>query len=262
VGTVGQSINELNSLLKLPHLRGKFGEAELGKLLADFLPAGAYEEQAAILPDSREAVDAVVKFPNSKLPIDSKFNREQILPLFETSDPQALRQARAQLAAIIKQQGQSISERYIHPEYGTTDLALMFLPSETVYFEVIRNLELCESLHKLKVFPVSPNTLAITLKSIAMSFEFAEVANNVERTVEQIRQAQKSFALFQKRFEEVGKGLEKAQQAYGTAASHLNRYTNKVVKLTGEGNPELEEEAMGQLDLPNSLRGPGRVEGA
>lgn len=242
VGTVGQSINELNNLLKLPHLRGKFGEAELGRLLADFLPAGAYEEQVPVVPDSREAVDAVVIFPKARLPIDSKFNREQILPLFETSDPQLLAEARKQLAGVIKQQAQSIREKYVHPEHGTTDLALMFLPSETIYFEVIRDLELCEALHKLSVFPVSPNTLAITLKSIAMSFGFYEFAKNVEKTLEQIKQAQKSFSHFQKKFEEVGKGLEKAQQAYGTAAGHLNRYSNRVVQLTGEPVPELPEE--------------------
>jgi len=238
VGAVGHSINELNSLLKLPHLRGKFGEAELGKLLADFLPAGTFEEQATIVPESKETVDAIVKFPNAKLPIDSKFNREQILPLFETSDPEKLKDARKQLAVVIKQQAQSISEKYVRPEQGTTDLGLMFLPSETIYFEVIRNVELCESLHKLKVFPVSPNTLAITLKSAAMSFGLYEFSRNVDKTLEQIKQAQRSFGLFQKKFEEVGKGLEKAQEAYGTAAGHLNRYTNRVVKLTGEAVPD------------------------
>jgi DNA recombination protein RmuC len=245
VGAVGQSINELNSLLKLPHLRGKFGEAELGRLLSDFLPADAYAEQVAVVPDSKEAVDAVVLFPQAKLPIDSKFNREQILPLFEASDPQLLKDARKQLAVLVKQQAQSISDKYIHPEHGTTDLALMFLPSETLYFEVIRNLELCEALHKLKVFPVSPNTLAITLKSVALSFGFYEFSKNVEKTLEQIKQAQRSFGFFQKKFEEVGKGLEKAQQAYGTAAGHLSRYSNHVVRLTGEPAPELPEETSG-----------------
>jgi len=252
VGAVGQSINELNSLLKLPHLRGKFGEAELGKLLADFLPAGAFEEQATIVPDSKDAVDAIVRFPQAKLPIDSKFNREQILPLFESSDPQLLKDARKQLATVIKQEAQSIREKYIHPEHGTTDLALMFLPSETIYFEVLRDIDLCESLHRLSVFPVSPNTLAITLKSIAMSFGFYEFSKNVEKTLEQIKQAQRSFGLFQKKFEEVGKGLEKAQEAYGTAAGHLNRYTNKVVKLTGETVPEIEAAPPGSSEADST----------
>ncbi len=241
VGAVGQSINELNNLLKLPHLRGKFGEAELGRLLADFLPAELYEEQANIVPGTMEAVDAIVKFPNAKLPIDSKFNREQILPLFETSDPQKLAEARKQLATVIKQQAKKISEKYIHPEHGTTDQALIFLPSETIYFEVIRDVDLCETLHKLKVFPVSPNTLAITLKSIENGFKFYEFSKNVEKTIEQIRMAQAHFANFQKKFDDVGKNLGKAQEAFSTAAGHLTHYAGRVVRLTGEPMPELPE---------------------
>jgi DNA recombination protein RmuC len=193
VGAVGSSINELNSLLKLPHLRGKFGEAELSRLLADFLPAAAFEEQVAIAPGSREMVDAVVKFPKFKLPIDSKFNRESVLPLFETNDPAQLANARAQLATAVKTQAKSIADKYIHPEHGTTDLALMFLPSETLYFEVIRDGELLAAIHKLKVFPVSPNTLVIALRSIEMSLSHYEQAKGVARTLEQIRLAQKTF---------------------------------------------------------------------
>jgi DNA recombination protein RmuC len=241
VGLVGQSINELNSLLKLPHLRGKFGEAELARLLADFLPASAFAEQVILVPGSKEAVDAVVKFPKFLLPIDSKFNREQVLPLFETSDPEALKAAREQLAVTIKAQARAISEKYIHPEHGTTDLALMFLPSETLYFEVIRNGELCDAIHKLKVFPVSPNTLAITLRAVAMSISQYEFAKGVEKTLEELGAAQRSFGHFQKRFEEVGRGLEKAQEAYNTATGHLNRYTNRVGRLTGETVPEIAE---------------------
>ncbi len=234
VGTVGQSINELNNLLKLPHLRGRFGEAELGRLLADFLPIGSFEEQATIVPGSRERVDAVVIFPKFRLPIDSKFNREQILPLFETADPQQIEGARQQLASAIRQQARDIADKYIHPEHGTTDLALMFLPSETVYFEVVRNGDLADILHQLRVFPVSPNTLAITLRTIAMSISQYEFARGVKKTLDQIRAAQVSFGHFQRKFEDVGKGLERAQEAFHTASGHLNRYTNRVVQLTGE----------------------------
>jgi len=242
VGTVGNSINELNSLLKLPHLRGKFGEAELSRLLADFLPAASFEEQVAIVPGSRETVDAVVKFPKFKLPIDSKFNRESILPLFETNDPAQLTLARVQLATAIKTQAKSIAEKYIHPEHGTTDIALMFLPSETIYFEVIRDSELLGAIHKLKVFPVSPNTLAIALRSIEMSMTQYEYAQGVQKTLEQIGQAQKHFGNFERKFEEVGKGLQKAQDAYHTATSHLTHFSNRVVRLTGEAMPELPDD--------------------
>ena len=242
VGVVGDSINQLNSLLKLPHLRGKFGEAELSRLLADFLPAAAFEEQVAVSPGSREMVDALVKFGELRLPIDSKFNRESILPLFETNDPVQLAEARVQLAAAIKAQAKSIAEKYIHPEHGTTDLALMFLPSETIYFEVIRDGTLLGAIHKLNVFPVSPNTLAIALRSIEMSLRQHEQAKGVQKTLDQIRLAQKHFGNFQASFEKVGDGLQKAQDAYHKATSHLSSFSGRVVRLTGETMPELPAE--------------------
>ena len=243
VGVVGDSINQLNTLLKQPHLRGKFGEAELSRLLADFLPAPAFEEQAAVVPGSREMVDALVKLGEFRLPIDSKFNRESILPLFETNDPAQLAEARVQLASAIKTQARSIAEKYIHPEHGTTDLALMFLPSETIYFEVIRDGELLAAIHKLNVFPVSPNTLAIALRSIEMSLRQHEQAKGVQKTLEQIRLAQKHFGNFEASFEKVGDGLQKAQDAYHKATSHLSNFSGRVVRLTGEAMPELPEDA-------------------
>ena len=126
-----------------------------------------------------------------------------------------------QLATAIKAQARSIAEKYIHKDHGTTDFALMFLPSETIYFEVIRDGELIAAIHKLKVFPVSPNTLVISLRSVAMSMSQFEFAKSVEKTLEQIRQAQTSFSFFQKKFEEIGKGLTKAKEAYDLADEML-----------------------------------------
>jgi len=241
VHTIGQSIHELNNLLKLPHLRGQFGEAQLGRLLADFLPAYAYQEQVEIVPGSGETVDAVVRFPNYLLPIDSKFNREQVRALFETDDPARLREARRRLAQIVREQARQIARKYIRPDHGTTDLALMFLPSETLYFEVIRDGTLYEALCQMKVFPVSPNTLAITLRTIAMSLGYYEMARNVRQTLEQIQKAQHRLTQFQARFQDIGNGLMKAQRAYEIAAGHLNRYLTQIQRFNLEGSLGLSE---------------------
>ena len=240
---VGASITELNNLLKLPHLRGGFGEATLERLLSDFLPAPMFELQAAVA-GTQERVDAAVKFPNHLLPIDSKFPREQVAPLFETSDPTELAEARKTLSRVVREQARRIT-RYIRPDQGTTDLALMFLPSETLYFEVLRDRELWELLSRWKVFPVSPNTLAVTLHSIALGYQYFQMAVNVEATLEQVKKARLHFERFQKRFEEIGGGLEKARQAFDTADTHLRHYSSSVVRLTGE---PLEE----QLTLPEA----------
>ncbi|NBU21224.1 DNA recombination protein RmuC [bacterium] len=240
LNTVGQSISDLNNLLKLPHLRGGFGEASLERLLADFLPLGSFELQHAITPNSTERVDAAVKLAKHWLPIDSKFPREQVLPLFESQDPVVLEGARKSLSDFIKTQAKSIAQKYIRPEFGTTDMALLFLPSETLYFEVIRNGDLFESISKLKVFPVSPNTLSISLQAIAMAQEYYEMARGIEKTIEDIRKAKRHFEHFEKKFDDVGKGLKKAQEAFDTAHTHLGHYGSSVYRLTGDTPAPLE----------------------
>ena len=178
VGTVGTSINELNALLKLPHLRGGFGEATLERLLQDFLPQHLFELQSTI--DGAGRVDVLVKFPKASLPIDSKFPREQVLNLFQNSDPKKLTEARKVLRKVLRMEAKRIS-KYIRPDIGTMDMAVMFLPSEILYFEVIRDKTLWEDLGKMQVFPASPNTLAIMLRSIAIAHDYYDMAASVEK---------------------------------------------------------------------------------
>lgn len=230
VGAIGASINDLNNLLKLPHLRGRFGEVSLERLLVDFLPPHMYEVQAPPWPGSTQRVDAIIKFPERRLPIDAKFPREQVLPLFETNDPGELAEAREQFCRVIKEQARLI-EGYVRPENGTTDMALMFLPSETLYMEAVINGELSEFLNHKRVFPVSPNTLIVTLQAVAMVFKMYEFAKGYEQATEELKKAQKSFGLFEDKFEQIGKSLEKAQDAYSTASGHLRRYRERVNKL-------------------------------
>lgn len=233
LSTVGQSINELNSLLKLPHLRGNFGEALLERILNDLLPSDSYELQYQIVPSSTERVDAVIKYPNCVLPIDSKFPREQILPLFETQDPVRLELARKQLTEVMKTLARSIKEKYIRPEHGTSEMALLFVPSETLYFEMLRNPTLCEELAKHKVFAVSPNTLAVTLHAISIARGYYDMAKGVEKTMLELKKANQHFENFERRFDEVGTALGKAQTAFNVASTHLSRYDGAVARLAG-----------------------------
>lgn len=252
VGTIGTSITDLNNLLKLPHLRGKFGEASLERLLADFLPVHMYEIQAAATGDTRGRPDAIIKFPDRTLPIDSKFPREQVLPLFESSDPQQLEEARAQLERVIKEQARAIT-KYINPEAGTTNLALMFLPSETLWYEVVQNRVLADFLAEQRVFPVSPNTLLLALTTVQQTFRWYQMAATFDQAREELGKAQKSFGYFQERFRDVGKGLERAQSAYQTASGHLSRYQSRIAGVTGQPLPEPdEEEARLPVRLPES----------
>ncbi len=180
VGALGHSINDLNNLLKLPHLRGQFGEASLERLLADFLPAHMFALQASPGEGGGRA-DAVIYFPDRKLPIDAKFPREQVIALFESNDKAEIEVARIALVRVMKAEAKRI-QQYIQPENGTTEIALMYLPSETLYMEVIRNRELGDWMNLQHVFPVSPNTLLMTLHTISLVHKWYEVAKGFEKS--------------------------------------------------------------------------------
>ena len=238
VGVLGHSINDLNNLLKLPHLRGQFGEASLERLLADFLPAHMFALQTSP-GEGGGRVDAVIYFPDRTLPIDAKFPREQILALFESNDQGEIAEARVALVRVMKAEAKRI-QQYIQPENGTTEIALMYLPSETLYMDVIRNRELGDWMNQQHVFPVSPNTLLMTLHTISLVHKWYEVAKGFEKSRLELAKAQKSFDFFQNQFENVGKGLSKAQEAFDKATTHLKAYRGRVTVLSGQEQLELE----------------------
>jgi DNA recombination protein RmuC len=241
VGALGHSINDLNNLLKLPHLRGQFGEASLERLLGDFLPSHMFALQTSP-GEGGGRVDAVIYFPDRKLPIDAKFPREQVIALFESNDQAEIAEARIALVRVMKAEAKRI-QQYIQPENGTTDIALMYLPSETLYMEVIRNRELGDWMNQQHVFPVSPNTLLMTLHTISLVHKWYEVAKGFEKSRVELAKAQKSFDFFQNQFENVGKNLNKAQEAFETAQRHLKTYRGKVSALSGQEQLELETTA-------------------
>ena len=248
VGALGHSINDLNNLLKLPHLRGQFGEASLERLLSDFLPANMFEMQCSVNGGGR--VDAMISFPDRRLPIDAKFPREQVLAFFEDSTEAQLEEARHEFVRVMKAEAKRI-KAYIQPEYGTTEIALMYLPSETLYMEAVRNRELADWLNQQHVFPVSPNTLLMTLQTIALVHKWYEVASRFEKSRQELAKAQKSFDHFQGQFENVGKSLGKAQEAFDKATTHLRTYRGRVEALSGQEQLELEkgdQEALPLID--------------
>ena len=250
VGALGHSINDLNNLLKLPHLRGQFGEASLERLLSDFLPAHMFEMQSSP-GDGGGRADAMIQFPDRRLPIDAKFPREQVLALFESNDEAEIEEARHELVRVMKVEAKRI-KAYIQPENGTTDIALMYLPSETLYMEAIRHRDLADWLNQQHVFPVSPNTLLMTLQTIALVHKWYEVASRFEKSRLELAKAQKSFDYFQSQFENVGKNLNKAQEAFETAQRHLKTYRGRVTVLSGQEQLELESAKNGEEPLPLS----------
>jgi DNA recombination protein RmuC len=129
---------------------------------------------------------------------------------------------------------------YIQPEHGTTEIALMYLPSETLYMEAVRNRDLADWLNQQHVFPVSPNTLLMTLQTIALVHKWYEVASRFEKSRQELAKAQKSFDHFQSQFDNVGKSLGKAQEAFEKAATHLTTYRGRVTVLSGQEQLQLD----------------------
>src|SRR2546421_12958362 len=248
VGALGHSINDLNNLLKLPHLRGQFGEASLERLLSDFLPAHMFEMQSSPGEGGGRA-DAMIQFPDRRLPIDAKFPREQVLALFESNVQAEIEEARHEFVRVMKAEAKRI-KAYIQPEHGTTDIALMYLPSETLYMEAVRNRELADWLNAQHVFPVSPNTLLMTLQTIALVHKWYEIAIRFEKSRLELAKAQKSFDFFQNQFESVGKSLGKAQEAFDKASTHLKTYRGRVTALSGQEQLELDSGKNGDDTLP------------
>ncbi len=225
---LGDSFSELNRVFRLPHLRGGMGEAILENILADALPMDQVFFQHAIAPGSTERVDAALLFGKHLLPIDSKFPREQVMGLFDYSTPQELEVARKTLQEVVKTQARSIAKKYIHPELGTTDMALIFFPNETLYFEVIRNLDLMETLNQIKVYPSSPNTLMVTLRSVQMAQEYYLLSKNSENTLKVIQKTRKHFETFQKRWDELGQSIRKTALLFDQGQSSLHQYESAL----------------------------------
>lgn len=251
LNAVGNSIQELNNVLNLPHLRGKIiGEGNLERLLADFLPAGYYEMQFQI---EDALVDCVIKFPHlgMVLPIDSKFSMEQVAALYDHSaNPDDMKAARKRLNEIVKANARNIKTKYIKPKHGTTDYALMYLPSETLYFEIVRDTELWGHLAEQKVFPVSPNTLAITINSIGKSLQYYEMAKGVKKTIRQLQLASEHLNHFKTRFDEIGDKLTKAQDSFQKASTHLSRYESSVDKLDSPDADLIELDEVAKPERP------------
>jgi DNA anti-recombination protein RmuC len=126
----------------------------------------------------------------------------------------------------------------------------MYLPSETLYMEVIRNRELGDWMNQQHVFPVSPNTLLMTLHTISLVHKWYEVASRFEKSRLELAKAQKSFDFFQNQFENVGKNLNKAQEAFETAQRHLKTYRGKVSALSGQEQLELDSAPEAEKPLP------------
>lgn len=242
---LGQSLKDI---LQAPKLRGSYGEVILEEMLERVLPRGVWERQYAIA--GREQVDAVVKIKDAVIPIDAKFPREDYLRYIEASTPEEKAFCWKCHETAVRNQIKSIREKYIKPEKGTAEFALMFIPSEAIYYETIAEKNylgepsrIYEAAQANAVIPVSPNTFYAFLQIVLLSVRNIEIIKNARQLQESLAGLEKNFAFFYRKFEEIGRQLEKAQEAYRLGEVHIERYRKQLGSaLALEGTQETQKE--------------------
>jgi len=227
---LGQSLKDL---LQAPKLRGNYGEAILEEMLERVLPKGIWEAQVSI--DGREKVDAVVKIKDMIIPIDAKFPRDNYQKYLNVSSVEEKRYYWNAYVSDVKKQIKSIKEKYIKPEKGTSEFALMFIPSEAIYYETIAEKnylgmpsDLYEFAQDNKVIPVSPNTFYAFLQLVVVGSRNLEIIKSVKKIQNGLAELERVFDLFYAKYEEIGRSIEKAAESYRVGDGHIKKYKAKL----------------------------------
>ena len=223
---LGQSLKDL---LQAPKLRGNYGEAILEEMLERVLPVGIWERQYSI--DGGEKVDCVVKFRDVIVPIDAKFPREDYTRYLEAEAPEDKAGRWKEFENAVKRQVTSIETKYVKPEKGTSEFGLMFIPSEAIYYETIAETNhlgepssIFEYAQEHRVIPVSPNTFYAFLQIVILAIRNVDIIKKSRKLQEGLASLQTSFDLFYKKYEEIGKGIERAAEAYRVGDGHIDRH--------------------------------------
>jgi len=216
--------------------RGSLGELALDRLLSDTLPQASYDLQYRF--STGEAVDAVVRFRDKLLPIDSKFPLEDYRKISEEGE-----EARRRFAQAVKAHADVIAKKYILPDEGTLDVALMFIPSEGIYYELLmtedfKGVPLDAYCRSKRVFPVSPNTLYAHLRVILTGLRGMQIEENARQLLAGLAGLQKQFETFDEVYQRLGTHLRNAQQSYSEADRKLERARTSLEQMVQGALPE------------------------
>ncbi len=230
---VGKDIAQLQELLRAPKLRGGLGELLLGDLLSQILPAHNFELQYKF--KSGDIVDAVIKFAVGMVPIDSKFPLENFRKMIQSTNDEEKLNLRKIFVRDIKKHIDDISYKYIVPDEGTFDFALMYIPAENVYYEtMIKDEDWGEeqsifnyALQK-KVIPVSPNSLYAYLQAIVMGLRGFSIERNARLVMDNIMRLESDLSRFSEDFILLGKHLHHAQNTFNDAERKLQKLDDKL----------------------------------
>lgn len=252
---IAEDVGGLKKALNGVKTRGVKGEIQLENLLQDILTEEQYVKNAKTKPDSRENVEFAIKIPSKDddqshilLPIDAKFPIEDYYRLVdaqELGDQEAIEESMKKLEARIKQEAKSIQTKYIHPPH-TTNFAVLFLPTEGLFAEVLRRRGLWEQVQKdHQIVITGPTTLSAFLNSLQMGFRTLALS---KRSTE----IQKLLIAIRKDFHTFGDLLDKTQKKLQSASTEIDNATkrSKMIEKKLAGIEELPFEHTLQL-LPD-----------
>jgi len=226
VHRLAEGVGDLRRVLGNVKRRGVWGEIQLGNLLSEVLTTKQYETNVQLRPGASERVEFAVCLPGKEdehpvyLPIDSKFPQEDYARLAEASeqgDAAATEAARAALLTAVKTEAKRIAVKYIEPPY-TTDFAVMFLPLESLYAEVVRNAELVEGVQReQRVVIAGPSTLLAMLNSLQMGFRTLAIEKRSAEVWRLLGAVKNDFGLFSQVLQSTQEKLSQASKTIDKA---------------------------------------------
>jgi DNA recombination protein RmuC len=235
---MSQTAQTLEGILGGAKSRGSLGEVTLERLLEDSLPSTQYAMQYRF--SSGEVADVVIKLRDKKLmAIDSKFPLDAYRRISTEGE-----EARRAFITAVKGHADAITRKYIVPDEGTLDVALMFVPSESVYYELLQTQDakgqpLDAYCREKKVIAVSPNTLYAHLCVISMGLRGLQMEENAKHLLESLSGMEKQMEKFADKFSTLGTHLKNAQQSYSESDKLFEKAHNTLETMLGAGIPEL-----------------------
>ena len=250
---LAEDVGGLKKVLGNVKTRGTFGEIQLGALLEQMLSPEQYEANVKTRKNATEFVEFAIKLPgkdNSKdivyLPIDAKFPKdvyEQYIDAYEAGDAAWIESSSKQLEITIKRMAKDIRDKYVEPPF-TTDFAIMFLPFENIYAEVIRRTALVESLQKdFKIVVTGPTTLGAILNSLQMGFRTLAIQKRTSEVWNVLGAVKTEFSKFGGMLEKVQKNLQNAgdqlEEVMGKRTRAIERKLRQVEALPMEESQKM-----------------------
>jgi len=230
---IGRGIKSLQEFLQSPKLRGGLGEEVLKEMIGQTFPKNAFHLQYPF--KSGVKVDAVLKTEAGLLCIDSKFPMESYQRMVRDEG------TKKEFISDIKKHIDDISKKYILPEEGTMDFALMYIPSEAVYYEAVNIQELSNYARKLRVYPVSPNTLYAHLQVLLLSFEGKDLELKSREVFKILRGMHKDYEKVEENLNVLQKHLTNAYNMIGNVFSSFSQLGRKISSTQNIGSGEKEK---------------------